>query len=279
MIAEWWTFLSFTSSQVVYADATACLKNDKEIPHTHLTQRRRARRLFSIPTVRNRLSSSALDFYYRSSIHLRHYGHALDPVRCMLVNSVDVTACSFDVHLTLKILRTRFRSPASKCVREWHVQWPLFLFKKIYFEVYISRSSAVSSTNYGSIVIFASCVVGTCDTLCGLFSRPTKNNQNNKTSSPANTQPLAVVLFLLSDDMKGCSCCGWRCRCLPSASCGVVGCFRCCFYKLKTRGQPIAYTPDTRFLFRKWLAWATGSVASRRKGTQTCIYIPVRALA
>ena len=40
-----------------------------------------ARRLFSIPTVRIRLSSSALGLYYRSSLHVRHYGHALDTVR------------------------------------------------------------------------------------------------------------------------------------------------------------------------------------------------------
>ena len=31
----------------------------------------------------------------------------------------------------------------------------------------ISRASAVSSTNFGSILIFASCVVGTCKILCG----------------------------------------------------------------------------------------------------------------
>ena len=31
----------------------------------------------------------------------------------------------------------------------------------------ISRTSAVSSTNFGSILIFASCVVGTCNILCG----------------------------------------------------------------------------------------------------------------
>ena len=30
----------------------------------------------------------------------------------------------------------------------------------------ISRTSAVSSTNFGPILIFASCVVGTCDILC-----------------------------------------------------------------------------------------------------------------
>ena len=30
----------------------------------------------------------------------------------------------------------------------------------------ISRTSAVSSTNFGSILIFASCVVGTCNILC-----------------------------------------------------------------------------------------------------------------
>ena len=40
-----------------------------------------ARRFFSIPTVRNRVSSSELDFYYRFSLHLRYYGRALDPVR------------------------------------------------------------------------------------------------------------------------------------------------------------------------------------------------------
>ena len=31
----------------------------------------------------------------------------------------------------------------------------------------ISRASAASSTNFGSILIFASCVVGTCNILCG----------------------------------------------------------------------------------------------------------------
>ena len=34
-------FLSFTSSQVVNANATACLKNDKEIPHTPDTEETR----------------------------------------------------------------------------------------------------------------------------------------------------------------------------------------------------------------------------------------------
>ena len=32
----------------------------------------------------------------------------------------------------------------------------------VYFIKNISRTSAVSSTNFGSILIFASCVVGTC---------------------------------------------------------------------------------------------------------------------
>ena len=32
---------------------------------------------------------------------------------------------------------------------------------------YISRTSAVSSTNFRSILIFASCVVGTCNILYG----------------------------------------------------------------------------------------------------------------
>ena len=35
------------------------------------------------------------------------------------------------------------------------------------FYTYISRTSAVSSTNFGSMLIFASCVVGTCNVLCG----------------------------------------------------------------------------------------------------------------
>ena len=33
----------------------------------------------------------------------------------------------------------------------------------------ISRTSAVSSTNFGSILIFASCVVGTCNILPGVW--------------------------------------------------------------------------------------------------------------
>ena len=33
----------------------------------------------------------------------------------------------------------------------------------------ILTTSAVSSTNLGSILIFASCVVGTCSVLCGCF--------------------------------------------------------------------------------------------------------------
>ena len=37
----------------------------------------------------------------------------------------------------------------------------------ILFYKHISRTSAVSSTNFGSILIFASCVVGTCNILCG----------------------------------------------------------------------------------------------------------------
>ena len=36
----------------------------------------------------------------------------------------------------------------------------MLLYKYIY--IYISRTSAVSSTNFWSILIFASCVVGTC---------------------------------------------------------------------------------------------------------------------
>ena len=35
------------------------------------------------------------------------------------------------------------------------------------FYKHISRTSAMSSTNFGSILIFACCVVGTCNILCG----------------------------------------------------------------------------------------------------------------
>ena len=74
-------FLFFTLNQIVYVNATACLKNDKWNSLHTWYRGDAARRLFSIPTVRIRLSSSALGFYYRSSLHLKHYGHALDPVR------------------------------------------------------------------------------------------------------------------------------------------------------------------------------------------------------
>ena len=75
-------FLAFISNQVFNANATACLnnENDKWILHTHLIQRRRGPKIAQY-TDGQRLSSSALGFYYRSSLHLRHYGHALDPVR------------------------------------------------------------------------------------------------------------------------------------------------------------------------------------------------------
>ena len=43
----------------------------------------------------------------------------------------------------------------------WLALRALFLFY-----TNISRTSAVSSTNFGSILIFASCVVGTCNILC-----------------------------------------------------------------------------------------------------------------
>ena len=41
------------------------------------------------------------------------------------------------------------------------------IYINIYIYIYISRTSAVSSTNFGSILISASCVVGTCNILCG----------------------------------------------------------------------------------------------------------------
>ena len=50
--------------------------------------------------------------------------------------------------------RYKLRSAPKNCLK-------LFIYKNI------SRTSAVSSTNFGSIPIFASCVVGTCNILCG----------------------------------------------------------------------------------------------------------------
>ena len=68
--------------------------------------------MFSIPTVRKRLSSKALNFYYSSPLHLRHYGCALDPVYwhpkpfakgvMWWANALYVTMwCSWLVHVVL----------------------------------------------------------------------------------------------------------------------------------------------------------------------------------
>ena len=46
-------------------------------------------------------------------------------------------------------------------------EWPPCFFAILSYDKNISRTSAVSSTNFRSILIFASCVVGTCNILYG----------------------------------------------------------------------------------------------------------------
>ena len=63
--------------------------------------------------------------------------------------------------------QTKCPQPSVK-YRLSHTLNPYYLYELHgLFYTNISRTSAVSSTNFGSILIFASCVVGTCNILCG----------------------------------------------------------------------------------------------------------------
>ena len=82
MIAEWCSLILYIkpgSIEYLCQRNRWLAKRQRNSSHTWHREDA-ARRLFSIP-VKNRLSSSALDFFYCSSLHLRHYGHALDPVQ------------------------------------------------------------------------------------------------------------------------------------------------------------------------------------------------------
>ena len=53
------------------------------------------------------------------------------------------------------------------CFSTTMVSVGIFILGGELFYTNIPSTSAVSSTNFGSILIFASCVVGTCNILCG----------------------------------------------------------------------------------------------------------------